>query len=151
MRNTSAEFVRLLERTTVIGQMAGSWLPAPPFTPILAFDGEPAGAFVGPGEPIPVANFPLRSLYDRDRQDSGRWSRSIRRRSPVSIRGRGGSLEQEAGLPGRGALEDREFLSTTALIPNEHPGGILADAPALGDLAALEAYVSGRESPIAPY
>ena len=61
-RNASTEFVRLLEAQTVIGQMAGSWIPAPPFTPVVDLDASPTGTFIGEGLAIPATKLPVVTL-----------------------------------------------------------------------------------------
>ena len=62
LRQSSAEFVRLVEQGTVIGQMAGAWLPAPPYVPIVDGDDAPSGTFIASGQAIPVAKLAFTTL-----------------------------------------------------------------------------------------
>ena len=155
LKNLAAEFIRLVEQGTVIGQMAGAWLPAPPYVPIVAGDDAPAGTFIPSGAPIPVAKLTLTAITT----EISKLAEIIAfdRRTLESQDPRARTLFERRFVNRLRTLEDREFLSTTAAIAGVRPAGILAGLTPVGggaslaeDLAALVAAVSGG-MPIAPY
>ncbi len=155
LRSSSAEFIRLIEQGTVIGQMAGAWLPAPPYVPIVDGVDAPAGTFIASGHAIPVAKLALTTTMT----EISKLAEIIAfdRRTLESLDPRARTLFERRFVNRLRTLEDREFLSATAAIPGQRPAGILAGAASISggasiaeDVSNLFAAVSGGH-PIAPY
>jgi hypothetical protein len=158
-RHASTEFVRLLELQTILGQMRGSWWPAPPFTPVVDLDASPTGTFIGEGGAIPATKLPVVTLTTEVGKLGTIFPFDTRTLTSLDPKAR--RLFESAFVAWLRVLEDREFLSTTAAVPGTRPAGILHDAtlvPSSGstpedvrtDVAALFAAVSGG-MPRAPY
>ena len=125
-RNSATEFVRLLELQTVIGQMAGSWMPAPPFTPVVDLDASPTGTFIGEGLAIPATKLPVVTLTTEVGKLATIFPFDARTLTNLDPRAR--RLFESAFVAWLRVLEDREFLSTTAAVPGTRPAGILNGA-----------------------
>lgn len=118
----SREFVTLVERRTVLGQLPGT-LKAPPFTGVPQPVDEPEAEFVADGAPIPVASLSFTSPTTDVAKIAlivGLSKELTRSADPRAL-----DLIQHHLIRGLRLAEDRKFLDANPAVLRERPAGLL--------------------------
>lgn len=131
--------------------------PSPPNVPTYGLPADPGGGFIAQGRPIPAGTLSLDPVWTMIGKIGGIFA--ISRELVRATDGKAQNDFQRAFTYALRRIENRELLSTTAPIADEHPGGLLHGAPEISagsaaaiesDIEALFAYVSDGD-PIRPF